>query len=380
MNKLSDITLVKRDEIPSMRTIEVDGIEHWLGHVKDFMKNKSLVSFLPGDNRISMAWVRLEAGEELNEHTHPVESMILMCEGGAHTTGEVKADMNAGDILLVPPGRLHGFKGMEPNGFWGLSIQFDSRGLYEDITDPWAIFYPEMKSDKVGDNIAEQLFQLNEKYMDRFDKHRLFALVRKGLLKNPEAKKRFLDCFQVWSNHFQKMVLTRVITLQDPKFEELAWLHLIEELGHNRILAKNRTDLQTVFDPVLESTSAWFPWKMNSISDIEKVVLVHLVVEASATFFYKHIQPEMVSTATGGHFDIHTITDDEHMAMGYEFLRNIPLSDGERLFEIQHQGWSMLMSVMGRIADLVVYNSDEHSTNNKQTKESGKGADVEMAN
>ncbi|WP_445497282.1 cupin domain-containing protein [Photorhabdus sp. SF281] len=380
MKKLSDIMLVKRDEIPSMRTIEVDGVEHWLGHVKDFMKNKSLVNFLPGDNRISMAWVRLEAGEELNEHIHPVESMILMCEGGAHTTGEIKVDMNAGDILLVPPGRLHGFKGMTPNGFWGLSIQFDSRGLYEDITDPWAVFYPEMKSEKVGDkNIAEQLFQLNEKYMDRFDKHRLFALVRKGLLKNPEAKKRFLDCFQVWSNHFQKMVLARVITLQDPKFEELAWLHLIEELGHNRILSKSRTDLRIVFDPVLESTSAWFPWKMNSISDIEKVVLVHLVVEASAIFFYKHIQPEMASTATGGHFDIHTITDDQHMAMGYAFLRNISLGDGERLFEIQRQGWSVLMSIMGRIADLVVHNSDEHSIN-KKTQESGKGADVEMAN
>src|SRR6185437_4850373 len=134
----SKVKLVRRDDIPSMRTVVVNGVEHWLGHVKDFKKHGELTNFLPKDDRVSMAWVRLEAGEELDEHTHPVESMILMCEGGATTTGDVCDQMNAGDVLIVPPGKRHGFIGAQPNGFWGLSMQFDSRGLYEDITDPWA--------------------------------------------------------------------------------------------------------------------------------------------------------------------------------------------------------------------------------------------------
>ncbi len=195
--------------------------------------------------------------------------------------------------------------------------------------------------------------------MERFDKHRLFVLVRNGLLKDPVARRGFLDCFQVWSNHFQKMVLNRVVTLQNPSFEELAWRHLKEELGHNRDLAKSRSDLQTVFDPILEGVCSWFPSKVGAISDLEKVVLVHLVVEASAVFFYKHVQPAMGTNSAKGHFDSHKVGDEAHVQMGYDFLRKVSSADWPRLFEIQRQGWSMLMAVMGRVADLVVHSSGQ---------------------
>jgi len=186
------------------------------------------VNFLPKDNRVSIAWVRLEAGEQLDEHIHPVDSMILICEGGARTLGGIQEIMNEGDILLVPQGQPHGFIGLSPNGFWGLSLQFDSRGLYENISDPWATFTNEDKIFAMNErDTANQLFRKNEEYMERFDKHRLFALVRNGLLDSVEAKGKFLDCFQVWSNYFQKMVLARVMTIQHPIFEDLAWQHLI---------------------------------------------------------------------------------------------------------------------------------------------------------
>ncbi|OWO80962.1 hypothetical protein B5C26_15365 [Photorhabdus luminescens] len=357
MKKLSKVTLVKRDHIPSIHTIEVNGVEHWLGHVKDFMKNNQLIDFLPDDNRISMAWVRLEAGEELEPHIHPVESMILLCEGSAESTGDIQTAMEAGDALLVPPGHLHGFKGGYPDGFWGLSIQFDSRGLYEDFTDPWATFLPEQINKNLGTTIAEQLFSRNETYMERFDKHKLFSLVNRGLLKKTQAKKRFLDCFQVWSDHFQKMVLTRAATLHNDAFEELTMSHLEEELGHNRDIKNNRIDFEPVFDPVLEAASSWFAYKMITATELEKVVLVHLVVEASATFFYKHIKPVMDDTTPKAHFDVHSILDDEHVRMGYEFISNYNIEDGKPLFEIQNKGWAMLMTVMSRIADLTVYES-----------------------
>ncbi|HEX4193259.1 MAG TPA: cupin domain-containing protein [Stellaceae bacterium] len=363
------VELVRRDDVPSMRTIVVNGVEHWLGHVKDFTKNTNLAEFLPKDNRISMAWVRLEAGEELTPHVHPVPSMILIVEGSAKTTGDKHAVMNAGDALLVPQRRPHGFIGMAPNGFWGLSIQFDSRGLYEDIEDPWATFLAQEKSSETAGNQVEQLFKKNEEYMERFDKHRLFVLVRNGMLKDPVARRKFLDCFQVWSNYFQKMVLNRVVTLQNPAFDELAWAHLLEEIGHNRDLAKSRPDLQPVFDPILEGVCSWFASKVGMISDIEKVVLVHLVVEASAVFFYQHVQPAMGTNQAKGHFDKHKSDDEAHVAMGYDFLRNVTSADWPRLFEIQRQGWAMLMSVMGRVADLVVHTSGQLDTNDEQPQQ-----------
>jgi len=364
-----EVQLVKRDDVPSMRTIVVNGVEHWLGHVKDFTKNTNLAEFLPKDNRISMAWVRLEAGEELTPHVHPVPSMILIVEGSAKTTGDKHAVMNAGDALLVPQRRPHGFIGLAPNGFWGLSIQFDSRGLYEDIEDPWATFLAQEKASEAAGSQVEQLFKKNDEYMERFDKHRLFVLVRNGLLKDPVARRKFLDCFQVWSNYFQKMVLNRVVTLQDPAFEELAWAHLTEELGHNRDLAKSRPDLQTVFDPVLEGVCSWFSSKVGTISDLEKVVLVHLVVEASAVFFYKHVQPAMAANIAKSHFDKHKTDDEQHVAMGYDFLRKVTNADWPRLFEIQRQGWAMLMAVMGRVADLVVHTSGQLDADGVQARD-----------
>ncbi len=362
-----------------MRTVVVNGVEHWLGHVKDFTKHETLVNFLPKDNRIAIAWVRLEAGEQLTEHTHPVDSMILMCEGGARTVGEVEEDMHAGDLVIVPQGKHHGFIGAQPNGFWGLSLQFDSRGLYEDIADPWATFTTEKQASLAGKSVSEQLFKKNEEYMERFDKHRLFALVRKGLLNNADSRRRFLDCFQVWSNQFQKMVMARVLTLQEPKFEELAWTHLLEELGHNRDLAQSRSDLQHVFDPVLEATASWFHTIMGSISDAEKVVLVHLVVEASATSFYKYIQPAMAASGTEEHFDRHKMVDDGHTEMGYEFLRNHSLGDGQRLFAIQERGWAMLTVVMGRIADLVVHHAVPSTSGNKPEVKAAENKQLENA-
>lgn len=359
LGEARQVELVRRDDVPSMRTIVVDGVEHWLGHVKDFTKNSNLAEFLPKDNRISMAWVRLEAGEELTPHTHPVPSMILIVEGSARTTGDKHAVMNAGDALLVPQRRPHGFVGLAPNGFWGLSIQFDSRGLYEDIEDPWATFLDDERSAKSAEDPVDALFKKNEEFMERFDKHRLFVLVRNGLFKNPQSRRKFLDCFQVWSNYFQKMVLNRVVTLQDPACEELAWSHLAEELGHNRDLAKGRADLQPVFDPVLEAVCSWFPSKIGAISDLEKIVLVHLVVEASAVFFYKHVRPAMGATEGKKHFDSHNGVDEAHVEMGYAFLRKTASADWQRLFDIQRQGWGMLMAVMGRIADLVVHSSGQ---------------------
>ncbi|WNO10752.1 cupin domain-containing protein [Teredinibacter sp. KSP-S5-2] len=374
MSTVNKVNLVRRDDIPSMRTVVVDGVEHWLGHVKDFTKHSTLVNFLPKDNRISMAWVRLEAGEQLDEHIHPVESMILLCEGSAETLGDVQAPMQAGDVLVVPPGKEHGFIGGQPNGFWGLSLQFDSRGLYEDIDDPWASFdeYSEVDYSKIDDP-AELLFKKNEYFMERFDKHRLFALVRKGLIKRPAQKSRFLDCFQVWSNYFQKMVISRVLNTQDPCHEALAWDHFMEELGHNKDLSESRDNATTVFDPVLESSSAWFQNIIPSLSDLEKVVLVHLVVEASATFFYKHVKPAMDGTASSEHFTAHNIDDHEHVQMGYQFIRETPITDVKPLLDIQEKGWAMLSVVMGRIADLVVhYSADDDASEKLETAEQTK--------
>jgi quercetin dioxygenase-like cupin family protein len=132
--------VIARDEIPTLSTIVVDGEEKNLGILKDFSRHPAVAAFIPDDARLAMSWVRLEPGEVLDTHVHPIKSMIVVAEGHGRTRGDLEADFTDGDIILIPPGAHHGFAGAGDHGFWALSIQFELRGLYEDPSNPLAEF------------------------------------------------------------------------------------------------------------------------------------------------------------------------------------------------------------------------------------------------
>ena len=350
-----NVAIVRRADVPSIHSVLVDGREHTLGILKEFWKNETLFSFLPKDSRVAIAWVHLDAGEALDPHVHPVDSMILICAGKVKTTGDLEAEMLEGDVMLVPKGRKHGFVGAGDQGFWGLSMQFDARGLYEDLADPWASFASPAgaRSDHATGDAVAMLLARNEEYLDAFAKHRLFTIAERGHFANPEIRKRFLDCFQVWSNYFQRMVQARAALSDTGPHADLAHAHLEAELGHNVQLAK-ATRGRCVWDPLLESTCAWFPWRITTTSDVGRLVLVHLVVEGSATIFYKKMAPHIPDPESGEHFGNHLRADDGHMQVGVEVLQRSKIANADELLEIQRQGWEMLRAMFGRIADLVM--------------------------
>jgi hypothetical protein len=59
--------------------------------------------------------------------------MIIVCRGRGVLLDEGEKPLNEGDIVLVPEGYAHGFRGLEPTGVEGLSLQFEGLGLYEDV-------------------------------------------------------------------------------------------------------------------------------------------------------------------------------------------------------------------------------------------------------
>lgn len=359
VNRESNVHVVRRADIPAIHTVMEGGREQILGILKEFRRHDKLSAFLPKDFRVALAWVHLDPGQTLEVHVHPVDSMILICRGTVLAFGDCRAELSEGDILLVPHGSRHGFTGTGEDGFWGLSIQFNSRGLYEDLADPWARFLDreEGSAGAALSGVADPLVLLaarNERYVEHFSKHRLFSMVAKGHLAAPKVRERFFDCFQVWSNHFQRMVLARAALSRGPRFEALARSHMDDELGHNRLLEASRAKPVPVWDPVLESLCAWFPWQMMTSGELEKTVLVHLVVEASAIVFYREMAPVFDTGEAREHFAAHTGgVDCHHVQMGVDLLRQVPLQDCEPLLEIQQRGWDVLGSVLGRIADLI---------------------------
>ena len=56
----------------------------------------------------TLAWTTLEPGHEPRPHTHPHEQIVYILSGrGRFAVGEETTDVEAGDVLVVPPGVLH---------------------------------------------------------------------------------------------------------------------------------------------------------------------------------------------------------------------------------------------------------------------------------
>lgn len=343
--------VVKREDIPTIRTVEVGGKEYLLGVLKDFRKDERLAQFMPADSGTSISWTRLEPGEVLEIHTHPVPSMIVICEGTGRTIGDEERDIAEGDVVMVPIGSRHGFVGTG-TGFWALSVQFEPRGLYEDPADPWVTFIEEDTPQVVPEDGMAELMARHAQHLDTFLTHPLFLLAHSGRLQAPGVRARLLDCLQVWSTHFQKMVMARVVVSHQPRFAELAQAHQREESGHDHALSMNRRDARPVWDPVLESTASWFVGKMLSLSDLERLVLVHLVVEGAGSVFYREMLPYLSTAETRAHFEPHLDADVEHVAMAVELLQRTPVADWRPLFEIQKRGWAMMRTMLGRMVEL----------------------------
>ena len=338
-----NIQVIERDTIEALSFVMIDGKQHSLGVHKDFRKNNFLRHFLPDNCRLSIAWVSLKEGEVLETHEHPIETMIIMCRGTGKMRGDRELDIKEGDIVTIPRGSKHGFMGTGPDGYWALTIQLEQRGLYENPDEALAHFTSGF----------QHFIDQNNTYMKAHVQNPLFELVLSDEIADKKIRHRLLDCIQVWSNVFQNVVMSRVAFTSDSRFKPLAVEHLLEEFGHNKALEDSRQGgLQKIWDPILQATSEWFAFKMQSYSDIERLVLVHLVLEGGAKVFHNMADPIMQSYHETKHFEVHNLADDGHLEMGLDLLRNLPDATYARLEEVLHEGWGMLNALCARMAEL----------------------------
>lgn len=136
---MSEVELVPRADVPAIYEIEENGVKHTLGEHRDFSRHPALRAFIPEKARLAISWAKLSAGQQLDPHLHPIRSMIVICSGSGTLLGDRTGPLVEGDIVAVGPGCLHGFIG-GPNGMHVLSIQFEERGLYEDVDNALVAF------------------------------------------------------------------------------------------------------------------------------------------------------------------------------------------------------------------------------------------------
>lgn len=180
---------------------------------------------------------------------------------------------------------------------------------------------------------------------------RTSALMR--LLDNPRlgesaVKARLMAGLQVWANHFQTLLHLRMALGRDPAHLAVAADHQREELGHHDNLRRQRGTAATdIWDPVMEAAAHWFVARFHAASDLERTMIMHLVIESSAEIFF--LKSAYIFTDMP-HFSGHAEDDGGHIAMGLGLLS--VASDDELIVlrEVHAQGWRMISLLCDRMA------------------------------
>lgn len=93
-----EVQVIQKEEITPISNINVNGIIHSLGEVRDFRKNDRLRHFLDDAQRCSLSWVKLKKGETLARHVHDTKSMIIITKGSCAFLGKFERNLFAGDV------------------------------------------------------------------------------------------------------------------------------------------------------------------------------------------------------------------------------------------------------------------------------------------
>jgi hypothetical protein len=196
------------------------------------------------------------------------------------------------------------------------------------------------------------ILAINEEWVMTFKTSDLMKLINSDAMKLTENRIRLLDCIQTFSNYFQKTMLLRLALTDNANFSALSQEHLDEEYGHNVALLEERGKRPAKWDPILEATSSWFCWKMLTLDNVEKTLLVHLVLEASANIFFTCANEIMQRYKTTDYFNVHAENDERHENIGTKLLENLTPKIYSDLAIVQEQGWEMLISACNRMASL----------------------------
>ena len=82
-------------------------IEHW----RPGVETRMLISARNGATQLCVFEQWVASGNGAPTHCHPVEEVLTVCEGEAEMwLEEERAIVRAGQSLIVPAGRLHGFR------------------------------------------------------------------------------------------------------------------------------------------------------------------------------------------------------------------------------------------------------------------------------
>ncbi|WP_437591269.1 hypothetical protein [Sorangium sp. So ce1000] len=343
-------------DIPAIESLKADE-RTLLGLFKDIRKHAELSAYLPEACRLSLRWVRLLEGQPLRPRSLPGKGMIVVTDGSGQLIGSSPRGVQAGDIVMVPPGGLQGLVGGAPDGLSAISIQVEEFDESEARWDtPCLCAAPgreegadEDSPDRVASPV-DLLLEENEAHAREFAGSPLMQLLRSERALRDDVKRRMLGALQIWSNAFQKVLCARVVFESHPGAIAIAERHLADEVGHNRRLSRMHDPRSSPsWDRGIAAASSWFIERMGSTSTEERTVLVHFVIERCADILLTAAQQIFPDS---DYFATHAEVDAEHVKLGYGLLKGLPGLDIAPLRGALTEGWQMMNLICQRISDI----------------------------
>jgi mannose-6-phosphate isomerase-like protein (cupin superfamily) len=329
--------IVKRNAIPAITSVEHDGVRHALGELRDFRWSEKLKAFMPDAAEFSVSWVALRHGETLAPHVHPIQSMMIVYSGSGEMLGDLERTISEGDIVVVPPGRQHGFTG-GPAGLCALSIQF-GEGLYTAPERPRVVFSEQ-------ENSLDALLAYNAERAAAFAERPIFELLTDGTLEHGPCFDSCASALRTWRHGIRSLLLLREANASDPTYEGAfrrgAEAQVADREGSKKILTR---------DPAIEAIAGWFTYQMYLLDDAEKVVITHLVLD-SATSMFDERAARARSRSKGRRLPGIALAGVRETTPLAQLLQHESPRGYARLKRVAGEAWDMIEAMTDRVVSL----------------------------
>lgn len=201
---------------------------------------------------------------------------------------------------------------------------------------------------------VDSLLRCNDEYFQILTNRPFFEMINSDILQKDEEKRQlFFNYMQIFADHFQTMMQTRQAACRDNKFYPIFLTHFIDELGHDQLL-RERKQICHAWDPVLVAVSTWFVHQMQVLDNIDKTVLMHLILEKAGDFYHTMGNKTLSHYLTSDYYAVHAELDEDHVSMAIELLPGYPEFVYERLSLLLKEGWYMMYTMFDRVHKLVM--------------------------
>lgn len=327
-------SVVPRSDIPVSSAPADSGLE-----VRPFLAHSLLGSALSSSS-VELAWTRADPSQDVPARSHSNPGLLIVLRGHAWLTGRVHRPVSQGDVVTLPPDEEYGFTAVGNDGLHALHVAFreKSASSTREVTT------------------LESLLERNEVRAQLLLNNPFFLIWRERKLDTERKRAMIKECLRVFADAFQIFLFTRQAMCRDDGYAKTFGEHLLEEIGHNKLL-QVEGGFRAANDSILQATSSWFCHQMLTLDNSGKAV-VNLVLETAGYNLGVLGRPAFEGEPSATYFDTHATGDAEHKEIGVKLLEGEHPHTYRKLHLVLDSTWDMLDAFTRRVARLMAQELD----------------------